>query len=71
MITIVNDGQQGGTSNQGENADVNKEIAAMLKKLQSKMEVQQYENESLRKEVTTAKSKTKSTPKKTMKIVAR
>lgn len=54
-----------------DNVNTNQEMFEALKKLQSKMEVLQSENESLRKEVTTARSRTKSAPKKMVKSVTK
>lgn len=68
---MVNDEQWGETSTQEDNVDVNREMAATLKKSQLEMEILRFENESPKKEVATAKSKTKMTSKRTVPSIVR
>ncbi|KAL8156935.1 hypothetical protein AgCh_001876 [Apium graveolens] len=61
---MTNDELRDENASQGNDSDVNKEMAATLKKLQSEMESLKSQNEALQKELMTAKSKTKTASKK-------
>lgn len=67
---MANDGQQIKHTDQWDDAGTNQEMAAALKKLQWEMQTLRSENAMLRKEITTAKSKTKITPRKMVKSVS-
>lgn len=63
--------QQDNASSQGEDVDVNGEIIAAIKKVQSDMETLKSDNENFKKELSTMKSKTKTATKGTVNSVLR
>ena len=68
---MTNDEQRTETSKQGGNNDVNKEMLATLKNLQTDMETLRSENETLKKELTTSKFNSKTVSNMTVQSMAR
>lgn len=68
---MANDAQPGESSRQDDSSNVNKEMEEALKKLQTDMEVLRSENETLKKDLTTARSRSKTVTKKSIYSVVR